>query len=166
LEILPLERVTAKLTDGQMDLELVAQGNPEPQLNELPLYRESWRAVCQPQALNNRGELSDEAFSRLPHITVSSVATPADAQYCAALTMPSFLGALAMIPNLDGVVVIPVRLAERLSASFGLAHAPALQAPPDFTICAQWHQRNQRDARLIWVLAQIKQVVSREPAAF
>ncbi|HIP22950.1 MAG TPA: LysR family transcriptional regulator [Rhodobacteraceae bacterium] len=162
LEILPLERAAAKLADGQMDLALVAQGTPVPQLNELPLYQESWRAVCQPQTLNSAGEIPAETFSSSYHTMVSGVGAPADTHYCVALTMPNFLGALAMVPSVGGIAVIPARLAERLANGFGLVHAPAHQAPPDFTICVQWHQRNQRDARLNWVIEQIKQVVSRE----
>jgi DNA-binding transcriptional LysR family regulator len=166
LSVLPLGRLQAveALVDGRIDLYFGLLPDHPDTVSDTALYDESYLVAGRPAALPQAPEVSLSDYVSADHVLVSpagDLTGIVDAELersghrrRVVLVLPAFLPALAAVRASGALVTLPGRIARAFAPGFGLVTA----APPlplrGFAVSAYWHRRNDRDPRLLWLLAE------------
>lgn len=164
------EAALRALADGEVDLAIGYFPRRSPEVMTQPLYEESYlvAAAANHPRLRRRRKLDLDLFCRLDHVLVSldgGLEGTVDASLArlgrkrrVVAAMPWFLPALAAVAESEALVTMPRRVVERYAPRFGLvAFEPPLPVRR-FTLNAAWHRRQEGDAGLTWLLAQVARV--------
>ena len=171
LSITSLPRLDAAkaLAAGQIDLALGFFPDPGAAFTADPLYSQGYAVVGQPALFAPDGTMPMDRYLTLPHVLVSP---SGDLQGIVDralqstghsrrvhLAVPQFFPALVAVAAGGCITTLPDSLARVHAATFGLATAPPPLPLRRFTVSALRHRRNARDARLGWLIDQLRQSV-------
>lgn len=155
----------AALDTDTVDLVIGRFDAVRPDLDATVLSRDAYHAIMRRQhPMLRRGALTLATYLELPHLLVSFHGEPYGPvdQALARLghkrrivgSVPMFLSALSIVGQGDVIATVPLPLAERYAATFGLRHLPLPFAMDLSTMLLVRHARTRRDAGLDW-LAQV-----------
>ncbi len=165
----------AALRDGDVDLDIGAQGELGPEIRVQTLYRE--RIVCVfrargPVATSGRQRLTLARFLAAPHVVVSRrgrVRSIVDERLAArglerhvAAVVPTYLLALWLASQTDYLALVPRRVARAAAARFGLRMAPLPVAQTTFAIAQAWHPRFDDDPAHVWLRQTLRAIIVSE----
>ena len=150
------------LDDDSVDLVIGRFDAVRPDLDATVLSRDAYHAVARRHhPLLRRGPLALETYLALPHLLVSFHGEPYGPvdQALARLghkrhimgSVPMFLSALSIVGQGDVIATVPLPLAQRYAATFGLRHLPLPFAMDLSTMLLVRHARTRRDAGLDWL---------------
>lgn len=77
-----------------------------------------------------------------------------------AISVPSFTAVWRAVAATDLVGMIPRRLAERVAGTAGLEVYPMPFSVPPAELCQAWHRRNSTARGLVWLRAQVADILS------
>lgn len=150
------------LEDDSVDLVIGRFDAVRSNLDATVLSRDAYHAVVRRgHPLLRRGPLTLGTYLALPHLLVSFHGEPYGPvdQALARLghkrrivgSVPMFLSALSIVGQGDVLATVPLPLAQRYSATFGLRHLPLPFAMDLSTMLLVRHTRTRRDAGLDWL---------------
>ena len=161
----------AALRDGDVDLDIGAQGELGPEIRVQTLYRE--RIVC---VFRARGPLAKQRltlarFAKAPQVVVSRRGRArgiVDERLAArgierrvAAVVPTYLLALWLASQTDYLALVPRRVAQAAAARFGLRMAPLPIEQTPFAIAQAWHPRFDDDPAHRWLRQTLRDIVTR-----
>lgn len=155
----------AALDVDAVDLVIGRFDAVRPDLDATVLSRDPYHAVVRRQHPKlGRGPLTLATYLELPHLLVSFHGEPYGPvdQALARLghkrrivgSVPMFLSALSIVGEGDAIATVPLPLAKRYAATFGLRHLPLPFTMDLSTMLLVRHARTRREAGLDW-LAQV-----------
>lgn len=167
LSVLPLGRLQAveALVDGRIDLYFGLLPDRPETVSAATLYDEGYLVAGLPAALAQAPEVSLPAYVAADHVLVSpagDLTGIVDAELerqghhrrRVVLVLPAFLPALAAVRASGALVTLPGRIARAFAPGFGLVTALPPLPLRGFAVSAYWHRRNDRDPRLVWLVAE------------
>lgn len=171
LSVLPSGRGDAveALTDGKVDLALGFIWDPPETILAEVLYHEGFLVAGRPEALPDAPSLDLDRYCAVDHVLISPAGDlrgVVDDRLAALqrsrriiLGLPSFLPALAAVAASGALLTLPARLASLFAPGFGLVTARPPVDIRSFPVSVFRHRRNERDARLDWIVAQLRACV-------
>lgn len=171
LSVLPSGRGDAveALTDGKVDLALGFIWDPPETILAEVLYHEGFLVAGQPETLPDAPSLDLDRYCAADHVLISPAGDlrgVVDDRLAALqrsrriiLGLPSFLPALAAVAASGALLTLPARLATLFAPGFGLVTARPPVDIRSFPVSVFRHRRNERDARLDWIVAQLRACV-------
>lgn len=166
LSVLPLGRLQAveALVDGRIDLYFGLLPDRPETVSDTALYDEGYLVAGLPTALPRAPEVSLSDYVAADHVLVSpagDLTGIVDVELDrlghrrrVVLVLPAFLPALAAVRASGALVTLPGRIARAFAPGFGLVTARPPLPLRGFAVSAYWHRRNDRDPRLVWLLAE------------
>lgn len=159
-------RLRDDMASGQVDLALGWLPPVEAGFMQQALFRQRYVALMrQGHPLATQAKLGAAAYRRANHVRVVSSGT-GHSQVDEALdrlgmtghiqlSVPHYVALGHVLASADLVATVPERLAERVSAPFGLVSRPLTVKLPTSTICQLWHKHLQRDPGHQWLRGRI-----------
>ena len=166
------------IRESRLDLMVLPVQGLAPWLDSEPLFRADFRIVARRDhpELSRHGITPDrpmpiELYSQLRHAAFRVVEDQPEIEdrYFAktghtlkiVLSVPSFTAVWRAVAETDLVGMIPRRLAERVAGTAGLEVYPMPYAVPRAELCQAWHRRNTTAQGLVWLRAQVAEILAR-----
>lgn len=167
MEILPLEdHFLERLAEGDYDLAIRDRWSLRTARRMETLFNEDFVCIARKDhpRLSKRPTLSE--FLAEGHVLISPqgrrpgiVDAPLKRlkrRRRVAVTLPHFLAGPAIVATTDFVMTIPRRTARRYSELYSLRTFPPPLRIPGFDVVMAWPPRNEADAAIHWLMAQIR----------
>jgi DNA-binding transcriptional LysR family regulator len=165
----------AALSGGQIDLALGFFPELDPSVIAEDIFSQSYLVTGNKSAIGKTGRLSLDDYCAAPHVLVSPVGdlrgVVDDALEALGrtrrviATVPQFFPALATVAEMPCLATLPERLVRRFAPRFGLEFVQPPVAIRSFTVSALRHRRDERNARLRWVIDLCLSISSDGPDA-
>lgn len=164
LSVMPLGRRAAidALMDGRADLALGFLWDAPDAVISRTLYEDSFLVAGHPAMLPDAPHIALDAYCQAHHVLVSPGGDlrgvvdgrleTMDRTRHVALSLPSFLPALAAIAASDAIATLPSRIARAFAPGFGLVLAEPPLEIRHFPVSVFWHRRNDQDRLTRWLV--------------